>query len=54
MEVARNSSDSYAYNEEYIKYLIEKLNTGEYDVENLTAAEEEQIAEYLGRKWLDL
>lgn len=50
MEVARNSSDSYAYNEEYIKYLIEKLNTGEYDVENLTAAEEEQIAEYLSRK----
>lgn len=50
MEVARNSSDSYAYNEEYIKYLIEKLNSGEYDVENLTAAEEEQIAEYLSRK----
>ena len=50
MEVSRNSSDSVAFNEEYIKFLIEKLNTGEYDVENLTATEEEQIAEYLSRK----
>lgn len=51
IEVARTSSDSYAYNEEYIKYLIEKLNSGEYDLENLTATEEEQIAEYLSRNF---
>ena len=49
MEVPRNSSDSYAYNEEYIEYLINKLNSGEYVIENLTAAEEEQIAEYLSK-----
>lgn len=49
MEVARNSSDSVAYNEEYIKFLIEKINKGEYDLDDITAIEEEQVAEYLRR-----
>ena len=33
--------------QEYIKHLVEKIDSGEYDVELLTPAEEEQIQRYL-------
>ena len=40
-------SKDVAYDEAYIKHLIEKLDSGEYDVDLLTAAEQEQISRYL-------
>jgi hypothetical protein len=49
MEVDKNLTDSYTYNDEYIKYLIDKINSGEYDVDTLSESEQEQIREYLAR-----
>lgn len=46
-EVDKTSTDSYAFNEEYIKYLIDKINTGEYSLDNVTEVEQDQMAEYL-------
>jgi len=40
-------SEVLAYDEQYIKHLVNKISTGEYDVEELTDVEREQIAEYL-------
>ena len=47
MEIKKDSTDIYAYDEEYIKYLINQLNSGAYDPSDLSAAEEDQIKEYL-------
>ena len=46
-ELDKNKTDSYAYNDQYIEYLIEKLRTGEYEAEDINDAEQEQIAQYL-------
>lgn len=47
MEVDKTATDSYAFNTEYVKYLIEKLNSGEYSIDDLTETEQDQISEYL-------
>ena len=47
IEIDRDVSDSLAYDEEYIKHLIERLDRGEYDVELLSATEQDQIQRYL-------
>jgi hypothetical protein len=47
IEIDKASTDSYAYNQEYIKYLIDKINSGEYSVDELSESEQEQIASYL-------
>jgi hypothetical protein len=44
IEVDKDLSDSYAYDEAYIDFLIAKLESGEYDAEMLTYSEREQIA----------
>ena len=49
MEIEKSTTDTYSYNEEYIKYLIEQLSTGTYDPDNLTASEKEQIEEYISK-----
>jgi hypothetical protein len=49
MEVDKTKTDSYTFNTEYIKFLIEKLDSGEYSVEDLSEAEQDQIAEYLNK-----
>jgi hypothetical protein len=46
-ELDKANTDTYAYNDQYIEYLIEKLKTGEYDTDDITDAEHEQIAQYL-------
>lgn len=46
-ELDKANTDSYAYNDQYIEYLIEKLKSGEYDTDDITEAEHEQIAQYL-------
>lgn len=50
IEVDKAATDSYTYNEEYIKYLIDKINSGEYDVDTLSESEQEQIREYLKKQ----
>jgi len=47
MEVDKDITDSYAYDEAYIKFLIEKIDSGEYDPEYLTEAEQDQIQRFL-------
>lgn len=49
IEIDKNLTDSYAFNEEYIRFLIDKINNGEYNVEDLSDTEQEQIREYLKR-----
>ena len=46
-ELDKAKTDTYAYNDQYIEYLIEKLKTGEYDTDDITETEHEQIAQYL-------
>lgn len=43
IEVVKDQSDSYAFNDEYINHLIAKIGSGEYDPELLTDAERSQI-----------
>lgn len=47
IEVDKDKTDSFAYDEEYIKHLINKIDSGEYDVDLLTPTEQEQIQRYL-------
>jgi hypothetical protein len=47
IEVSKEKSDTYLYNEKYIQYLINKLDTGEYDPELLSDHERSQIEYYL-------
>ena len=50
IEVDKAKTDSFAYDDAYIQYLIEKIDSGEYDVDLLSAAEQEQIQGYLNGK----
>jgi len=54
IEVDKNTTDSYTYNQAYIQHLIQKLEAGEYEIEDLSDAEqvqvEQQIEEILKNK----
>ena len=43
IEIDKDKTDAFAYNEEYIQHLIAKLGSGEYDPELLNNAERSQI-----------
>ena len=45
IEIDKNLSDQYSYDNAYIDHLISKVDSGEYDPELLTEAEVEQIAQ---------
>ena len=47
IEVEKEKSDSYLFDEEYIKHLIAKIETGEYDIDLLSDKEKAQIEDYL-------
>lgn len=47
IEVDKSKTDSYAFDERYIDYLIEKLKTGEMDVDYLSASEQALVEEKL-------
>jgi hypothetical protein len=47
IEVDKAATDRYSYDEEYIKHLIARLATGEYDPELLSVIEQEQIQRYI-------
>jgi hypothetical protein len=49
IEVEKSLTDTYSYNEEYIVYLIEKLSSGQYELEDLSSSEQAQIEEYLNK-----
>ena len=50
IEVVKSTSDSYAYDDAYIDYLIQKISTGEYDPDLLSDAERVQIEQQLHNK----
>ena len=47
MEVDKSISDSYTHNEAYIKFLVDRLETRELNLEDLSEAESDMILEYL-------
>lgn len=47
IEVDKSKSDAYAYDEQYILFLIEKLRSGEYEIDQLSDSEQELVAEKL-------
>lgn len=47
IEVDKTLTDSYVYNQEYIKFLIAEIDQGRLDPDDISASEREQIAEYL-------
>ena len=47
IEINKDTSDSYLYNNGYIRYLIDKIGTGEIDPEILTTAEQEAIESFI-------
>ena len=50
IEVDKNQIDLYAYDELYIKHLVDEIATGRYDADTLTDLERSQIEEFLNRK----
>jgi len=50
IEVDKDKTDSYTYDEQYIQYLTEKLRTGEYDVDQLSETEQSLVEQYLQSK----
>ena len=50
IEINKESTDTYLHDKEYIKYLINKLSSGEYDADLLSDSEREQIEEYLNNQ----
>ena len=47
IEVDKNTTDSYTYNQAYIQHLIEKLEAGEYEIEDLSDAEQVQVEQQI-------
>ncbi len=47
IEVDKNSTDSYTYNQAYIQHLIQKLEAGEYEIEDLSDAEQAQVEQQI-------
>ena len=43
IEIAKSTTDRYAYEEEYILYLLEKIRTKEYSMDDLSPAERDQV-----------
>lgn len=46
-EVSKDITETYLYDQEYIKFIISKIESGEYDIDLLTEHERIQIEEYL-------
>ena len=49
IEISKDLTDAYLYDEEYIRYLVAKIESGEYDVELLSDNERAQIEHYLDK-----
>lgn len=47
IEVNKDLTESYLYDQEYIRYLVDKLEKKEYDIDLLSEQEKVQIEEYL-------
>jgi hypothetical protein len=50
IEVNKGISTSYLHDQEYIKFLIQKIDLGEYDIDLLSESEKQQIEDFLTKK----
>jgi len=50
IEVSKDLTASYLDNQEYIRFLIDKIDTGEYNIDILSDAEKQQIEAYLKKQ----
>lgn len=48
IEVNKSATDAYSYNDAYIQYLADKLLSGEYQLDDLTEVEQQQVQIILG------
>ena len=48
LEINKNTTDAYSYNDSYIQFLAEKLFSGEYTLDDLTEVEQTQIQTLMG------
>jgi len=47
IEISKTQSNTYLYDEQYVQYLISKVDSGEYDIDLLSENEKNQIEIYL-------
>ena len=47
IEINKDLSSTYLYDQEYIKYLVDKIDKGEYDIDLLSDQEKIQIEDFL-------
>lgn len=47
IEVVKTTTDRYAYEEEYIKYVATKVRNGEYNFSDLSQSEQEEVLKHL-------
>lgn len=47
IEVAKSTTDRYAYEEDYIKYITGKIIKGEYDIDDFSKPEQEEVLKRL-------
>ena len=50
IQVNKEVATSYVHDQEYVKYLVAKIDSGEYDIDLLNDIERQQIEEYLTKK----
>lgn len=50
IDIDKTQNTSYLQYIPYLNYLVEKIGSGEYDTEMLTEAEQEELAQHLGKK----
>jgi hypothetical protein len=47
IKIDKDTTDSYTYNTAYIDHLINKISSGEYDIDLLSDAERERVEQHL-------
>ena len=47
IQIDKTLTDTFKYTREYISYLADKVISGEYDVELLSATEQQELEKYL-------
>lgn len=50
IEVDKNKTDSYIYDDKYLEFLINKIQSGEYEIDQLTVTEQELVADKLKKQ----
>jgi hypothetical protein len=48
IQINKNTTDSYAYNEMYVAFLVQKLQDREYEWDDLSATEQQQVSAVMG------